>query len=324
MTLTRPPHDPELGAALDVLLENLPPGDMTMETVIAMRDESGSPLPAIEPEALESMGIVRTDLVIPVSDGGEAKATILKRADHTDTGPGIYYVHGGGMVSGHRLLGVDVCLPWIVDHDAVVLTVDYRLAPEFPDPYPVEDAYAGLVWMAEHADDFGVDPASILIAGASAGGGIAAGTALLARDRQGPALIGQLLVCPMLDDRDRTVSSAQVTEGTTWSRGSNRFGWSNLLGDRVGTDDVSIYAAPARAEDLTGLPPTFIDCGAAEVFRDEDVAYAAKLWEAGVDAELHVWAGGFHGFDMLAPYAAVSRAAIAARDSWVERVIGQR
>lgn len=323
MTITRPPHDPELDAALDVLLETLPPGDITMETVIAMRDENGSPLPAIEPKALESMGIVRTDLVIPVSDGGEAKATIFKRADHTGSGPGIYHVHGGGMVGGHRLLGVDVCLPWIVDHDAVVLTVDYRLAPEFPDPYPVEDAYAGLVWMAEQAGEIGVDPARILVAGTSAGGGIAAGTALLARDRQGPALIGQLLVCPMLDDRDLTVSSAQVTEGTTWSRGSNRFGWSSLLGDRAGTDDVSIYAAPARAEDLTGLPPTFIDCGSAEVFRDEDVAYAAKLWEAGVDAELHVWAGGFHGFDMLAPYAAVSRAAIAARDSWVERVIGQ-
>ncbi len=324
MTITRQPHDPELGAALEVLLESMPSATIDMGTVTALREETASPLPAIEPETLESMGIVRTDLTIPVYDGAEAKATVFRRADHTGAGPGIYHVHGGGMITGHRLLGVDMCLPWIVEYDAVVLTVDYRLAPEFPDPYPVEDSYAGLAWMAEHAEELGVDPESILIAGASAGGGVSAGTALLARDRKGPNLIGQLLVCPMIDDRDATVSSTQFTDNTTWSRDSNRFGWSSLLGDRVGTEDVSIYAAPARATELSGLPPTYIDCGNAEVFRDEDVAYATKLWEAGVDAELHVWAGGFHGFDMLAPFATVSRASIAARNSWVERVIGQR
>ncbi len=171
------------------------------------------------------------------------------------------------MITGHRLLGVDMCLPWIVEYDAVVLTVDYRLAPEFPDPSSRRRSYAGLAWMAEHAEELGVDPGSILIAGASAGGGVSAGTALVARDRKGPNLIGQLLVCPMIDDRDSTVSSTQFTDNTTWSRDSNRFGWSSLLGDRVGTEDVSIYAAPARATELSGLPPTYIDCGNASLPR---------------------------------------------------------
>ena len=324
MTVTRPPHDPELDAALEVMLESLPAGTMNAETAAAMRDADGAQLPGLDPDDLAALGVISRDVVIPVSDGAELAGTIFSRADHTGTGPGIYHVHGGGMVTGHRLLGVQQTLPWIVDHDAVVLTVDYRLAPEHPDPYPVEDSYAGLVWMAEHAADLGVDHDRMIIVGASAGGGIAAGTALLARDRSGPRLAGQVLICPMIDDRDATASAAQITERTTWTRESNRYGWSSLLGDRVGTEDVSIYAAPARATDLSGLPPTYIDCGSAEVFRDEDVAYALRLWEAGVDAELHVWAGGFHGFEMLAPHAAVSQASLAARDSWVARTIGDR
>ncbi|WP_425551844.1 alpha/beta hydrolase fold domain-containing protein [Herbiconiux moechotypicola] len=122
----------------------------------------------------------------------------------------------------------------------------------------------------------------------SAGGGLAAGIALLARDRQGPALLGQLLICPILDDRDSTVSTLQFDGAGTWDRSSNLTGWTALLGSRRGTPEVSIYAAPARATDLTGLPSTYIDCGSAEVFRDEDVAYASSLWAAGVQAELHV------------------------------------
>jgi acetyl esterase/lipase len=222
------------------------------------------------------------------------------------------------MVAGNRMTGMHVLLPWIVDHDAVAVSVEYRLAPEFPDPHPVEDCYAALLWMAHNAAALGIDPGRIMIAGVSAGGGLAAGTALLARDRKGPRLIGQALLCPMLDDRDQTISSAQFDGVGVWDRASNVMGWTALLGHRRATDDVSIYAAPARATDLTGLPPAFIDCGSAEVFRDEDVAYATALWRCGVQAELHVWPGGFHGFDMVAD-TALGRAAIAARDAWVAR-----
>lgn len=186
----------------------------------------------------------------------------------------------------------------------------------------MEDCYAGLVWTAEHAAELGIALDRLVIAGESAGGGLAAGTALLARDRNGPSLIGQVLMCPMLDDRDETVSTVQFESAGIWLRSSNLVGWNALLGDRRGADDVSIYAAPARATDLCGLPPAFIDCGSAELFRDEDIAYATNLWCAGVQAELHVWPGGFHGFDMVAPHTALAQAATTTRNAWVAKLLG--
>jgi acetyl esterase/lipase len=226
------------------------------------------------------------------------------------------------MIMGDRTFGVSHFLSWIVEHDAVVVSIEYRLAPEFPDPYPVEDCYAGLLWTADHAAELGIDLSRLIIAGASAGGGLAAGTALLARDRKGPELAGQVLIYPMLDDRDRTVSTLQYDGFGPWNRESNLTGWTALLGDRRGTDEVSVYAAPARATDLSGLPPAFIDCGSAELFRDEDVAYATALWHSGGRAELHVWPGGFHGFDVAAPHTALAQAATAARNAWVARLLG--
>ncbi|MEW2134078.1 alpha/beta hydrolase [Streptomyces sp. NPDC005435] len=316
--VARPPFDPELGAVLSVLGKQLP--NLTAETIRPMREMMHAEAD-LTGEALAKAGLVVREITIAGYEGADMAVSVISRADRTGPGPGIFHIHGGGMVLGHRMVGTVQFLPWILDHDAVLVTAEYRLAPEFPDPYPVEDCYAGLVWTAENAAELGIDPARIVIAGASAGGGLAAGTALLARDRRGPALLGQVLVCPMLDDRDETTSTHQYDDAGVWIRSSNRFGWGALLGERRGGDDVSIYAAPARATDLTGLPPTYIDCGSAEVFRDEDVAYASALWAAGVPAELHVWAGGFHGFELLAPHAAVSQAAAAARNDWVARLL---
>ncbi|MFI5663741.1 alpha/beta hydrolase [Streptomyces sp. NPDC051684] len=316
-TLPRPPFDPELEAVLALVGEQLP--TLTPETIQRLRE---TPTPVeLTDDVLADAGLVCRETTIQGYEGAEIPVSVIARADHTGTGPGIYHVHGGGMIAGQRLIGVTQLMSWIVEHDAVLVTAEYRLAPEFPDPYPVEDCYAGLVWTAEHAAELGIDPDRILIAGASAGGGLSAGTALLARDRKGPRLLGQVLICPMLDDRDETVSTLQYETDGTWVRGGNRVGWGALLGERRGTADVSVYAAPARASDLSGLPPAYIDCGSAEVFRDEDVAYAAALWRAGVAAELHVWAGGFHGFDMLAPHTALARAATAARNDWVARLL---
>ncbi len=317
-TTARPPFDPELGAVFAMVKDMLP--SLTPETIPEFRNIAVNPVELTD-ELLAESGVIRRDLTIAGYEGADMLVTVLARADHTGTGPGIYHTHGGGMITGDRLLGPATMLPWIVEHDAVLVTAEYRLAPEFPDPYPVEDCYAGLLWTAEHADELGIDPTRIMIAGASAGGGLAAGVALLARDRQGPSLIGQLLICPMIDDRDETAATLQYDEGT-WTRDHNRIGWTALLGERRGGEGVSIYAAPARATDLSGLPPAYIDCGSAEVFRDEDVAYATALWRDGVQAELHVWAGGFHGFDMLAPHAAVSQASTAARNNWVARILG--
>jgi acetyl esterase/lipase len=318
-TVARPPFDPELEAVLALLGEQLPPS-ITPEMIPLLRQ--GLPIEVDVDTVLAEAGVERIDRTIAGYQGGSIEVTVLRRIGRTGVGPGIYHTHGGGMIIGDRFVGLAQILPWIVRHDAVAVTVEYRLAPEFPDPIPVEDCYAGLIWTAEHAAELGIDPGRLIIAGASAGGGLAAGTALLARDRQGPRLAGQVLIYPMLDDRDETVSTAQIDGIGVWDRTSNLTGWTALLGERRGTDDVSIYAAPSRATDLSGLPPAFIDCGSAEVFRDEDVAYATALWHAGVQAELHVWPGGFHGFDLMAPHTELAQAMTAARDAWVGRVLG--
>ncbi|WP_102193689.1 alpha/beta hydrolase fold domain-containing protein [Microbacterium aurantiacum] len=320
-TLARPPFDPELEAALALVLEQMPP-TLTAEMIPLMRQ--GMILTGEDEtfRLLSERGFVWRDVTIAGHEGDDIIVSVIEKEGRVGTGPGFFHTHGGGMIVGSRWLGVTAFLDWAERFNGVIVTVEYRLAPEFPDPYPVEDCYAGLIWTVDHAGELGIDPARVLIGGGSAGGGLAAGTALIARDRQGPALIGQLLICPMLDDRDSTVSAQQIDGIGVWDRGSNVIGWTALLGDRRGTDAVSIYASPARATDLSGLPPAYIDCGSAEVFRDEDVAYATALWAAGVQAELHVWAGGFHAFDSFAPHAAVSQASAAARDNWVNRLLG--
>jgi acetyl esterase/lipase len=172
-----------------------------------------------------------------------------------------------------------------------------------------------------HAAELGVDPARVIVGGVSAGGGLSAAVALLARDRGGPALAGQLLICPMLDDRNNTPSARQMAGLGVWDQSANNTGWTALLGDARGGPDVSPYAAPARATDLSGLPPAFVDVGSAETFRDEDVAYATRIWQAGGSAELHVWPGGFHAFFGMVPGASVSKAAIAAQRDWLRRLL---
>ncbi len=318
-TLTRrPPFDPELEAALTVLREQLPP-TFTPEMIPLLRSQPFTD-PALLEQRMRELGLSRRDVTIPGHLGDEILVTVIGKEGRTGLAPGIFHTHGGGMIIGGRLDGVEGFFGAVERHDVVIVSVEYRLAPEFPDPYPVEDCYAALVWTAENAAELGIDPGRLLIGGGSAGGGLAAGTALLARDRRGPQLVGQLLMCPMLDDRDATVSTRQIDGIGIWDRESNVTGWTALLGERKGGDEVSIYAAPARATDLSGVPSAYIDCGSAEVFRDEDVAYATRLWEAGVQAELHVWAGGFHGFEMVA-HAAVSRSAVAARESWIDRIL---
>ncbi|RPI09735.1 MAG: alpha/beta hydrolase, partial [Actinobacteria bacterium] len=181
--------------------------------------------------------------------------------------------------------------------------------PEHQFPAHIDDCYAGLQWLAAQVDDLSVDPRRIAIGGASAGGGLAAGTALLARDRGDVSLCFQYLAYPMIDDRDETCSTREITFPKVWNRVSNQLGWGAYLGDRAGGNDVPIYAAPARAEvdDLRGLPPAYIDVGELDPFRDEDIAYATRLLAAGVPCELHVTPGAFHGSEMSVPNAATSR-----------------
>jgi acetyl esterase/lipase len=261
---------------------------------------------------------------VPGPEGAPDVSLLICRPSAATTAvPALYFIHGGGMIMGsNRSQGTTEVLDAAATLGIAVVSVEYRLAPDHPHPAPVEDCYAGLVWTVEHADELGIDPDRVIVSGASAGGGLAAATALLARDRSGPALIGQLLLCPMLDDRNTSYSARQMAGLGIWDIGYNRVGWAALLGDAVGGPDVSPYAAPARATDLSGLPPAFIDVGSAETFRDEDVEYASRIWQAGGSAELHVWPGGFHGFSLLAPQAALSQTAKAAALPWLRRIIG--
>ncbi|KQM16315.1 lipase [Plantibacter sp. Leaf171] len=316
----RPPFDPELATFLTAL-EARGPFTLTAEMLPHMR--------ALElteealDERLRSRGYERRTLTVPGHLGDPITLAVIQRIGRMGATAAVYTIHGGGMMFGHHLGNLDSYDDWLLnDHDVVLVSVDYRLAPEHPDPYPVEDCYAGLVWVAAHADELGIDPERIVIAGQSAGGGLAAGTALLARDRNGPALLAQILVSPMLDDRDATVSTQQIDGVGVADRQLTRFGWDAYLGSRRAGDDVSIFAAPARATDLTGLPRTYLDCGSAEVFRDETVAYASALWAAGGDAELHVWPGAFHGFTSMMPDATISRTATAALADWTGRLLG--
>jgi acetyl esterase/lipase len=316
-SIARPPFDPELEAALTALADGVPQ-TVTPDMIGPMRR---NPRVRVTAEMALAAGIVTRDVRVPGLDGASLVATVLEARGRRRGGPALAYLHGGGMIVGDRWSGVGALFDWLHRYDAVAVSFEYRLAPEFPDPYPVEDCYAGVRWLRENAGELGADPQRVLLVGTSAGGGLAAGVTLLMRDRGDSPLLGQLLMYPMLDDRDRSVSTQQIDGVGVWDRGSNRTGWTALLGDRRGTPDVSIYAAPARATDLSRLPPTFIDCGSAEVFRDEDVAFASAIWAAGGQAELHVWPGGFHGFEGYAPQAALSQQMRDTRDRWVHRLL---
>jgi acetyl esterase/lipase len=249
------------------------------------------------------------------SDGAALDLTWYQPSGADGLGSAALYLHGGGMIFGLEHVGAlyDLAVREYVAASGVpMLMVDYRVAPEHPDPTPVEDCYGALVWLAEHAGDLGVDPGRVAVMGDSAGGGLAAGVCLMARDRGGPAVAQQLLIYPMLDDRPAT-PDPQVQPFLTWTYDDNLTGWGALLGGNAGGAQVSPYAAPARADDLTGLPDTYIDVGDLDVFRNEDITYARRLADAGVPTELHVYPGCPHAFEALAREAAVSRRAISDR-----------
>jgi acetyl esterase/lipase len=176
------------------------------------------PLGGTITEIIGNRPVTYRSVTIPGYRGDEIEVSVLQRTDHTGRGPGIYYLHPGALMFGDRFLGLGHVIDWIEDFDAVCVTVEYRLAPEYPDPYPVEDGYAGLAWTSANAAELGIDPDRLVVMGSSAGGGVAAGAVLLARDRQGPAIKGQMLLYPMLDDRDDTVSAEQF-DGAGCGRG---------------------------------------------------------------------------------------------------------
>ncbi len=247
--------------------------------------------PLVAPVEL-SDDVERTEHV--VSEDPRVVVRVHRPKGATGPLPCVYSIHGGGYIIGSYDMDDAKFDVWCRQHDIVGVSVEYRLSPETPYPGPLEDCYAGLKWTHDHAAEIGVDPAKIGITGVSAGGGLCAGLALLARDRGEVPVQFQLLDCPMIDDRQDTPSS-QLEGLIVWSKVSNTFGWRSYLGDLYGTGDIPPYAAAARATDLAGLPEAYVCVGGADGFRDEDVIYAMRLYDAGVPTELHVYPGAPHG-----------------------------
>jgi triacylglycerol lipase len=254
----------------------------------------------VDPAADEAVAGERRRIAGP-SGAPEVDVICYRPKSATGSLPCILHVHGGGYVLGDAQSMAAFHKPLALELDCAIVSVDYRLAPETRFPGAVEDAYAGLGWLVASAGEIGVDVARIGVMGESAGGGLAAALALLARDRKEHALTFQHLIYPMLDDRTGAGADSHPFAGEfIWPAASNRFGWRALLGVEPGSEGVSQYAAAARADSLAGLPATYIATGALDLFVEEDMDYARRLIRDGVPTELHVYPGAFHGFDFVA------------------------
>lgn len=316
------PLDAELQAAYDAYLETEPElAPMSLEMLPRIRAEVDAAVAALEDLSRGGRFTVSQPSVPGLDRDPEIPLLICTPTSAPASRPALYFMHGGGFFCNDHRTGLDQVLETAERIGATLISIGYRLAPEHPYPAQINDAYAGLLWTADHADEIGIDPERIVVTGPSAGGGLSAALALTVRDKGGPRLLGQLLMCPMLDDRNDSASAMQMDRIEFWNRSYSGFGWTSLLGALQGTADIPHYAAPARATDLTGLPPAFLDVGSAECLRDEVLDYADRIWQAGGRAELHIWPGGIHAFDREVPEARISKAAVAARHSWLERLL---
>lgn len=323
--IIHPAIDPELVPVLDAVRASnaqLHPEPLTVATIPAYRERLYAFLATLPPFP-RNPNVVSETRTVPGPQGESGvRVKIHRPVNQADVLPCYFNIHGGGMFMGSVDGEEPMMSAYVEQVKCVVVSVDYRLAPEHPHPAPVEDCYAALVWTAEHAEELRLDGSRVAVGGFSAGGGLAAATALLARDRRGPGIAFQYLVYPMLDDRNATPSSHEFTgDWPMWPREMNLVGWEALLGDAAGGDDVSPYAAPARAQDLSGLPPAYVDTGGLDVFRDEDLNYAQRLMQAGVPVEFHCWAGLVHGYDLIAPLANATRRSYAVRFAALRRAL---
>jgi acetyl esterase len=302
-----------------------------MAAAVALSPPSTDPVVARErtAEMLAQMGVEIDvsdldidDRVIPGPPGAPDVAVRVSSPKARGAAvPGILYIHGGGFVTGSIDTEHAGAVRLAQALGVVVVSVEYRLAPEHPFPAALEDCYAALVWFHKESAALGVDTARIAISGGSAGGGLAAGLALLARDRGGPSICFQYLGIPELDDRLDTPSMQRFHDTPMWSRPQAERSWQWYLGDAYGADDVSPYAAPARATDVTGLPPAYISTMEFDPLRDEGINYALKLLAGGVSVELHSFPGTFHG-SAIVTTAAITRREGAERITVLRRALG--
>lgn len=289
---TRHLVDPEVAP----VIEAMPSFELTRATLDLVRAGSA--------ERFSDLGDppVPADIRTIDGSGGPLDIHWYDPAPGTTGRPALLHIHGGGMI-----LGSAKDMNWGPSGMAAALgipvaSVDYRLAPETPFPGPQDDCLAGLAWLAENAVTLGIDPARIAVIGESAGGGLAAAVALMARDTSGPALAAQVLIYPMLDHRTggtRCRHNNRTTGEFVWTRTANQFGWECLRGDYSPDDARKGWFSPSLADDLAGLPPTLLLTGSLDLFFDEDLDYARRLVDAGVPVELHSYPGAIHAFNMM-------------------------
>jgi acetyl esterase/lipase len=296
--------DAESRVPLDALLEAIPGGFNAIADIVQRREVVAGLQAAVAAAVPPNDRVTREDRRIPGPDGApDTFVRIYRPKDVQGTLPGIFYIHGGGFVLG-SIDGEDAAASLLCERvGAVVVSCEYRLAPENPYPAQVDDCYAGLTWMARHADELDFDINRLAIYGASAGGALCLAMAMMARDRGYPAVSYMMPIFPMLDDRNVTPSSHEITDVGIWDRAGNIQAWAWYLGGKK----ADAYAAGARATDLSGLPPAYIGVGELDLFRDEDIEFATRLMQAGVPTELHVYPGHYHASEVFAPDAELSQ-----------------
>lgn len=311
--------DPELAEMMKMLPDNdltdIPAARAMYATLIGMMNDMQPPDP----------NVAKQDVVAPARGEHPAvKLRIFRPKGVEGTLPCVYWTQGGGYVLTSPAMDDQWCEGIVGKHGCAVVSVDWRRSPEHPFPAASEDCYTGLAWIIKEGKKIGIDASRIVIAGHSSGGGSTASLALFVRDRKEFTVAHQMLIYPMLDDRNETPSSYAVTDSNLWNRECNEIGWKHYLGAMFRTDKVSPYAAPARMENLKGSIPCSILTGALDLFVDENITYAQRLMQAGVPTELHVYPGAPHGFDRFAPQSSVGRCFYMERDAIISRVFGSK
>lgn len=309
-------------AELRPLLDLMPTATFSAETLPLIRKLREQLLEAQKSTRRAREDVEVSEHFVPGPDDAPwVRVLVYRPRGGTAPLPAYLHIHGGGFLVGKPEGFADFNERFASELGCLVVSVDYRKAPETRFPGALEDCYAALRWLHAQADALGVDPQRVCVGGESAGGGLAAGLSLLARDRGALPIAFQLLIYPVLDDRTGSEDGGNPHTGEfIWTRASNRFAWNCLLGHAPGGDDVSPYAAPARAADLRGLPPAFVSVGSLDLFLEENIAYAGRLLQAGVPTELHVYPGAVHGFE-LAAGTAIAQAAMRDRIAALRRAM---
>ncbi|WP_409465441.1 alpha/beta hydrolase [Amycolatopsis sp. GA6-003] len=310
------PFDPEIAAAIPMLPE------VDFLDIAASRAGMAELIASMQGDVDET-GVTARDESVPGPEGAPDVPIRIYTPDRVATKALVFDIHGGGFALGDLQVDHAANVELARDLGVVIVSVEYRLAPENPYPAGLEDCYAALEWSVKHAGELGVDPEKVVLYGVSAGGGLAAALALLARDRGGPSIAFQFLAVPELDDRLESGSMRRFADTPMWHLRAAEASWDYYLGGpgKRGGPDVPVYAAPARAADLSGLPPAYVSVAEFDPLRDEGIAYAQSLLAAGVPTELHLFPGTFHGSGVIR-HATVSRREAAERRAVLARVLG--